>query len=94
MTNVFTFFIPRPLAVLILLYLDWGNIEVASALHTQIILQPFWGNSRWYAHLYGDPIKKATKGKILTSSPLADRIGSTKDLMGMASLMLEQEIKK
>jgi hypothetical protein len=62
--HTLAFFIPRTLAILALLYLDGGNIGMARDLQEIISLQPFWENSRWYADLYGNPVKAARDGAI------------------------------
>jgi tetratricopeptide (TPR) repeat protein len=55
--HLFAFFIPRSLAILAVLYIDQGKLELAHELQTQISLQSFWKNSHWYADLYGNPVK-------------------------------------
>ena len=91
--HAFVFFIPRSLAILALLYVDQGNIEMASELQSKISLQPFWRNSRWYADLYGNPVRKAAAGLLPSDGTRASRIGSTKDVWEIAKIVLETENK-
>jgi predicted ATPase/DNA-binding SARP family transcriptional activator/tetratricopeptide (TPR) repeat protein len=87
--HTLAFFIPRTLAILALLYLDRGNIDMANNLQTQISLQPFWGNSRWYKDLYEDPMRNARTGVLPVDGTVAHLIGSGKDLWEIVKLALE-----
>jgi DNA-binding SARP family transcriptional activator len=87
--HAFAFFIPRSLAILALLYLDQGNSDMANELETQISIQPFWGNSRWYADLYANPVRNAAAGTFPPDGTTINRIRSTKDLMEIAKIVLE-----
>jgi len=89
--HAFAFFIPRSLAILALLDVDRGNVDMARELQAQISLQPFWANSRWYTDLYGNPVKKATSGILSPERTTANRMRSTKDLWEIAKFVLETE---
>jgi len=92
--HAFSFFIPRSLAMLALLYVDRGNNDMAIELQAQISLQPFWANSHWYADLYGNPVRNATTGVFPSDETPVSRIGSTKDLREIAGIVLEIENKR
>ena len=86
----FAFFIPRTLAILALLYIDQGKIELAHKLQTQISLQPFWSNSRWYADLYGNPVKAAIVGVVTEDQTAAYLSRSAHDLWETVKMLIEE----
>lgn len=87
---LFAFFISRTLAILALLYVDQGKLELADKFRTQIGFQPFWGNSHWYADLYGNPVKAATVGTVTKDRATNGLSESAPDLWETVKILLPE----
>lgn len=88
--HLFAFFIPRALAILALLSIDRGKLELAHELQIQISFQPFWENSHWYADLYGNPVEAATVGTVTKDRATNSLSASAPDLWETVKILIPE----